>query len=203
MASQFAPVRGVAFDLDFTLYKNDGTIIANPGTITKKVGKDGADYADIAGAVTEVNTTLGLCRVQLSATEMTADRVAVYIKDDTTGCVATTLVIHTTTLVNSSGNFTGSVASVAADTAAAGYVRITQATLGTDGVAMGDLLAGTVMNAYAVEDTTYGTSLADPDHPSSTADVNGHWFLDVPDADELVVVGRYPNKTTVHMEVST
>lgn len=94
MADLSRPLKNVAFDLGFTLYKSDGTVIANPGTYTKKIWKDGGAAADISGSVTETDTTYGVCVVQLSATEMNADRVQVYIKDDTTGCVPFTCTIY-------------------------------------------------------------------------------------------------------------
>ena len=95
MASQYPPKKNTAFTLDFTLYKNDGTVIANPGTITKKVSIDGGDVADIAASVTEENTTYGQCSLVLSADEMNGDRIWVQIKDDTTGCVPLTIVLNT------------------------------------------------------------------------------------------------------------
>lgn len=95
MASQFPPKKGTAFTLDFTLFKNDGSVIADPGTITKKISKDGGATADITAAITEIDTTYGHCSVVLSATEMTADRVWIYIKDDTSGCVPFTVTIYT------------------------------------------------------------------------------------------------------------
>ena len=96
MASQFPPKKNASFTLYFTLYKADGTIIANPGTITKKISKDGGAVADIAASVTEINTTYGLCSVVLSADEMNADAVSLYIVDDTSGCVPFTATILTT-----------------------------------------------------------------------------------------------------------
>ena len=87
MASQNPPVKGAAYTLYFTLFKNDGSVIGNPGTITKLVAKDGGGYVDTTNAVTEVNTTYGRCSLVLTATEMTADHVAVYLVDDTSGCV--------------------------------------------------------------------------------------------------------------------
>ncbi len=95
MASQFPPKKNTAFTLYFTLYKNDGTVIANPGTITKKVSIDGAAVADIAAAVTEEDTTYGQCSVVLAAGEMNGDAIWVYIKDDTTGCVPFTCTLYT------------------------------------------------------------------------------------------------------------
>ena len=96
MASQYPPKKNTSFTLYFTLYKADGTVIANPGTMTKKISKDGGAVADISASVTEINTTYGLCSVVLSADEMNADAVSLYICDDTSGCVPFTATILTT-----------------------------------------------------------------------------------------------------------
>lgn len=95
MASMFPPKKNTAFTLYFTLYKNDGTVIANPGTVTKKVSIDGAAVADISNAITEEDTTYGQCSVVLTASEMNGDAIWVYIKDDTSGCVPFTATIYT------------------------------------------------------------------------------------------------------------
>ena len=96
MASQVPAKKNTAFTLYFTLYKSDGTVIANPGTYTKKISKDGGGIADIAASVTEVDTTYGLCSLVIAQAEMNADAVWIQIKDDTTGCVPFTQVIYTT-----------------------------------------------------------------------------------------------------------
>jgi peroxiredoxin len=95
MASQFPPKKNTAFDLGFTLYKSDGSVIANPGTLTAKISKDFGDYADI-GTVSEEDTTYGQLKAALTNTEMNADVIMLYIKDDTTGCVPFTCTLYTT-----------------------------------------------------------------------------------------------------------
>lgn len=95
MASQWPPKKNTAFTLYFTLYKNDGTVVANPGTITKKVSIDGAAVGDIAAAITEEDTTYGQCSVVLSASEMNGDAIWVYITDNTTGTVPFTCTLYT------------------------------------------------------------------------------------------------------------
>lgn len=94
MANCNPPVKNQAFDLGFTLYKSDGSVIANPGTLTAKISKDFGDYADI-GTTSEEDTTYGQMKAALSATEMNADVVSIYIKDDTAGCVPFTATIYT------------------------------------------------------------------------------------------------------------
>lgn len=96
MASQWPPKKNTAFTLYFSLYKSDGTIIANPdASITKKVSIDGAAVADITASVTEEDTTYGQLSVVLSSSEMNGDAIWVYIKDGTAGCVPFTCTLYT------------------------------------------------------------------------------------------------------------
>jgi hypothetical protein len=71
MACMWPPRKNTAFTLCFTLYKNDGTVVANPGTYTKKVSIDGGGVADIAASVTEEDTTYGQLSLVLSAGTVT------------------------------------------------------------------------------------------------------------------------------------
>lgn len=91
----FPPKKNTAFTLYFTLYKSDGTIIANPGTFTKKVSIDGAAVADITAAVTEEDTTYGQCSVVLSAAEMNGDAIWVYLVDNTANAVPFIITLYT------------------------------------------------------------------------------------------------------------
>ena len=100
MASQYPPKKNTAFTLFLTLYKNDGTVIANPGTYTKKVSIDGGAVADITASVTEEDTTYGQLSVALANTEMNGDAIWIYIKDDTTGCVPFTCTLYTSSYLN-------------------------------------------------------------------------------------------------------
>jgi hypothetical protein len=95
MASQVPPVKNAEFTLDFSLFKNDGTVIANPGTYTKKISIDGGLIADITASVTEEDITYGQLSVVLSAAEMNGDRIWIRIQDDTSGCVPFVVTIYT------------------------------------------------------------------------------------------------------------
>lgn len=95
MASMLPPKKNTAFTLSFSLYKNDGTIVANPGTYTKKVSIDGGAVADIAASVTEEDTTYGQLSLVLSASEMNGDWIWVYITDNTAGTVPFTCTLYT------------------------------------------------------------------------------------------------------------
>lgn len=94
MADMSQPIKNTAFTLSFTLYKNDGTIVANPGTYTKKVSVDGAAVADIAAAVTEEDTTYGQLSLVLATGEMNGDFIWVYVTDNTAGTVPFTCSLY-------------------------------------------------------------------------------------------------------------
>jgi hypothetical protein len=91
------PKKNAAFTLCFTLYKNDGTVIANPGTLTRAVSVDlGAVDTTPVNAVTEEDTTYGQLSWVLDAAEMNGDVIWVYCVDDTEGCVPFTCTLYTT-----------------------------------------------------------------------------------------------------------
>jgi hypothetical protein len=95
MASQFPPVKGAAFTLDFTLYKNDGTVVVDPGAITKQIIIDNGATNAIAANVTEEDTTYGCLSIVLSTAEMNGDVIWIYITDNTAGTVPFTCTIYT------------------------------------------------------------------------------------------------------------
>lgn len=95
MASQWPPKKNTAFTLYFTLYKNDGTVIANPGTYTKKVSIDGGAMADVAASVTEEDTTYGQLSLVIASGEMNGDAIWIQVKDDTAGCIPLTVTLYT------------------------------------------------------------------------------------------------------------
>jgi hypothetical protein len=95
MASQWPPKKNTAFTLSFSLYKNDGTIVANPGTYTKKVSIDGGAVADITASVTEEDTTYGQLSLVIAAGEMNGDWIWIYITDNTAGTVPFTCSFYT------------------------------------------------------------------------------------------------------------
>lgn len=154
MASQWPPKKNTAFTLYFTLYKNDGTVIANPGTCTKKVSKDGGAIADISGSVTEVDTTYGLCSIGLSSSEMNADAVWVQIKDDTAGCVPFTTVLYTTGSLHD--EVKSDTAAILADTGTDGVViadgGITAAKIASNTITASALGANTLTAAKVAAD---------------------------------------------------
>lgn len=95
MANCNPPVKGQAFDLSASLFTSSG-LITNPGTLTLKISKDFGDWADAHGTgASEEDSTYGQIKIALDTTDMNADVVDVYLKDDTSGCIAYKATIYT------------------------------------------------------------------------------------------------------------
>lgn len=99
MASSYPPKKNAAFTLDFTLYTTAGAVV-NPSTITKYISKDSGYPAAITNTVTEVNATYGMMSLVLTATEMNADRVSVYITATVTNTIPYSRTIYTSAYTN-------------------------------------------------------------------------------------------------------
>lgn len=154
MASQVPPKKNTAFNLGLTLYKNDGTLIANPGTLTAKISKDFGDYADI-GTTSEEDSTYGQIKLALTATEMNADVVMIYVVDNTSGCVPFTATIYTA--ANLMDDIKTDTAAILADTGTDGVVlaadAITAAKIADDAFSSEHFATGCI-SADAVADGT-------------------------------------------------
>ena len=95
MADQSIPLKGVAYTLSFSLYKADGSIITNPGTMARAISVDGGPVDTTpVNAVTEEDTTYGQLSWVLDAAEMNGDVIWVYCADDTVGCIPFTASIY-------------------------------------------------------------------------------------------------------------
>lgn len=154
MASQVPPKKNTAFDLGVTLYLNTGALVTNPGTITAKISKDFGDYADV-GTVTEEDSTYGQIKLALTATEMNADVVMIYVVDNTSGCVPFTATIYTA--ANLMDDIKTDTAAILADTGTDGVVlaadAITAAKIADDAFSSEHFATGCI-SADAVADGT-------------------------------------------------
>jgi len=96
MASTWPPKKGAAFNCSAFLYKTDGTLITNPGTLTCKISKDYGDFGDCHGTgPTEEDSTYGQIKIALDSTDMNADVVDIYLVDNTSGCIPFTTTLYT------------------------------------------------------------------------------------------------------------
>lgn len=153
MASMWPPKKNTAFTLYFTLYKSDGTVIANPGTMTRAVSIDGgAVDTTPANAVTEEDTTYGQISWVLSADEMNGDAIWVYAKDDTSGCVPFTCTLYTA--ANTQDEIGTNVASILADTGTDGVV------LAADAITAAKIADNAIAAEHIADDAIVAANLA-------------------------------------------
>lgn len=95
MANQNPPLRGQAYTAHFVMRLNDGTIIANPMITQKRISKDGAASVGASGSVSVYDTTYGMCSLEITPTEMTADVVTLEFIASGSTAIPTVLTIDT------------------------------------------------------------------------------------------------------------
>ncbi|HET6495417.1 MAG TPA: hypothetical protein VFH61_08650 [Thermoleophilia bacterium] len=95
MADQSMPVKGVAFDLYFSIFLTAGTIVADPaGMAARIVNATHTTGAACDNAPTAVDTTGGVCKLTLTAAEMASDYVIVTITATDVGAVSASFTIY-------------------------------------------------------------------------------------------------------------
>lgn len=89
------PIKGSAFTPHAYLFKKDGTEITAPGTVTAKIRKDGGSWADVG--TTAKDETYGFIALALTADEMNAEIIDLYVIDDTADAMPWKATIYTET----------------------------------------------------------------------------------------------------------
>lgn len=74
------PFRNVAYRLTFPLLDADGDPVTGASSPDSEVSKDGGTFADCTNEATEIATSSGVYFLDLTASEMDADTVAVIVK---------------------------------------------------------------------------------------------------------------------------
>ena len=95
MVTQYPAVRGAAFTAVFPILDADGDLVTGAAGLDSEVSKDLGTFADCTNEATELATSSGMYYLTLTATEMTADIVAIIVKTTTTGAKTTSLVFYT------------------------------------------------------------------------------------------------------------
>jgi hypothetical protein len=84
---------GVAHRLVFPLLDADGDLVTSAGSLDSEVSKDQGTFADCSNEATEIASASGMYYLDLTATEMEADSVAVIVKS--ASAKTTALVVYT------------------------------------------------------------------------------------------------------------
>lgn len=95
MVSTFPAKKNAAFKAVFPILDADGDLVTGAAELDSEVSKDGGTFADCTNEASEIATSSGMYALDLTATEMNADVVAVIVKTTTSGAKTTVLVFYT------------------------------------------------------------------------------------------------------------
>lgn len=88
------PVKNQAYRVTFPIMDADGDLVTGATGLDSEVSKDGGTFADATSEATEIATSSGVYYLDLTATEMNADTVAVIVKTSSSGAKTTVLVLY-------------------------------------------------------------------------------------------------------------
>lgn len=86
--------KGVAYRVTFPIFDADGDLVTGAASLDSEVSKDGGTFTDCTNEATEIATASGMYYLDLTATEMNADTVAIIVKTATAGAKTTPIVIY-------------------------------------------------------------------------------------------------------------
>jgi len=96
-ASPF-PIKNQAYRVTFPILDADGDLVTGAASLDTELSADGGTFADATNEATEIATSSGMYYLDLTATEMNADTVAIIVKLSTTGAKTTPIVLYPVTL---------------------------------------------------------------------------------------------------------
>jgi hypothetical protein len=88
------PIKGVAYRVTFPIFDADGDLVTGAAGLDSEISKDAGTFADCTNESTEIAAASGIYYLDLTATEMNADCVAIIVKTSTSGAKTTPLVIY-------------------------------------------------------------------------------------------------------------
>ena len=97
MSADWPAKKNTIFDLQFPIYDADGDLVSGASALDTEISANGGDFADATNEATEIATTSGCYKVQLTAAEMNTDRVMVITKTSTSGAKTAVNVMYTVT----------------------------------------------------------------------------------------------------------
>jgi hypothetical protein len=145
--AKLVPTKNVAYRVTFPLLDADGDLVTGATGLDSEVSKDAGTFADCTNEATEIATSSGVYYLDLTASEMNADTVAIIVKTSTTGAKTTVLVLYP----QEAGDLVAAIG--AGGLTAASLDATVQARLGI--VAYGTLQGATSTTAQLAPATTF------------------------------------------------
>src|SRR4028118_1575003 len=88
------PQKNVAYRVTFPIFDADGDLVTGATGLDSEISKDGGTFADCTSEATEIATSSGMYYLDLTATEMNADTVAIIVKTSSSGAKTTPIVMY-------------------------------------------------------------------------------------------------------------
>lgn len=117
------PVKNQAYRVTFPILDADGDLVTGATGLDSEVSKDGGTFADATSEATEIATASGMYYLDLTATEMNADTVAIIVKSSTGKTVPIVLYPQEAGDINVDVTYWNGTAVATPDTA--GYPKVT------------------------------------------------------------------------------
>lgn len=156
------PIKNQAFRVTFPLFDNDGDLVTGAAGLDSEVSKDAGSFADCTNEATEIATSSGIYYLDLTATEMNADTVAIIVKTSTTDAKTTPIILYPQDNgLDRNVNITHWNGTAVASPDTAGYPVVTV----KDGTGQGEiaLTSGAIDNVTLVATTTTNTDMRGTD----------------------------------------
>ena len=87
-------IKNTAYRITFPILDADGDLVTGAAGLDSEISKDGGTFADCINEATEIATSSGMYYLDLTATEMNADTVAIIVKTSTSGAKTTPIVMY-------------------------------------------------------------------------------------------------------------
>ena len=88
------PQKNVAYRVTFPIMDADGDLVTGATGLDSEISKNAGTFADVTAEATEIATASGVYYLDLTATEMNADTVAIIVKTTSSGAKTTTIVMY-------------------------------------------------------------------------------------------------------------
>ena len=88
------PLKNTAYRVTFPILDADGDLVAGATGLDSEVSKDGGTFTDCTNEATQIATSSGVYYLDLTATEMNADTVAIIVKTTSTDAKTTVIVLY-------------------------------------------------------------------------------------------------------------
>ena len=92
--AKLVPTKNAAYRVTFPILDADGDLVTGATALDSEVSQDAGTFADCTNEATEIATSSGMYYLDLTASEMNADTVAVIVKTSSSGAKTTVLTFY-------------------------------------------------------------------------------------------------------------